>query len=232
LSGRLPSQPFCHRGRKVRGESSLHKNRLFVGAALAATLLRHRAIFTAILAPSGSGRKPFLQKPSFRRSGFRDPRHREPSGFLHRDHRRRKVRGESPSYKNRLFVGAALAATLASSRTGGSGLSKQSSRRDPCAIQGRGLGDGMEGNGGQLPCLNLWCNEGREVASAPLRSLDMSLETPHQVSRASDSHSPGGAGRGAPKGFKAAGPAGAPGSSRGAGGPAAWGAQRGYPSSP
>jgi hypothetical protein len=33
----------------------------------------------------------------------------------------------------------------------------------------------MEGNGGQLPCLNLWCNEGREVASAPLRSFrDMS----------------------------------------------------------
>jgi hypothetical protein len=29
----------------------------------------------------------------------------------------------------------------------------------------------MEGNGGQLPCLNLWCNEGREVASAPLRSF-------------------------------------------------------------
>jgi hypothetical protein len=29
----------------------------------------------------------------------------------------------------------------------------------------------MEGNGGQLPCLNLWCNEGREVASTPLRSF-------------------------------------------------------------
>jgi hypothetical protein len=28
-------------------------------------------------------------------------------------------------------------------------------RRDPCAIQGRGLGDGMKSNGEQLPCLNL-----------------------------------------------------------------------------
>jgi hypothetical protein len=34
----------------------------------------------------------------------------------------------------------------------------------------------MEGNCGQSPCLNLWCDEGREVASAPLRSFrDMSL---------------------------------------------------------
>jgi hypothetical protein len=189
LSGRLPSRPFCHRRRKVRGESSplqkpsfrrsgfrrdplhhrgpevwvcrggfrrdpfaiedgkfgakapLYKNRLFVGAASAATLcvIEHRrfgfvgaaSVATlALLKAESSGRKPLLQKPSFRRSGFsRDPlRHREP-----------EVR-----------------------------VCRGGFRRDPFAIQGRGLGDGMEDNGGQLPCLNLWCNEGREVASAPL----------------------------------------------------------------
>jgi hypothetical protein len=180
LSGRLPSQPFCHRGRKVRGESPSYKNRLFVGAALAATLcvienrglgvaeaiftatlapskaessgrkpllqkpsfrrsgfrrdpcvIENRglgvaeAIFTATLAPSkaeSSGRKPFLQKPSFRRSGFsRDPlRHRGPEVRVCRGGFRRdpfaiedgKFGAKAPLYKNRLFVGAALAATL------------------------------------------------------------------------------------------------------------------------
>jgi hypothetical protein len=48
-----------------------------------------------------------------------------------------RVRGESPSYRNHLFVGAAFAATLASSRTGGSG------RR----ITALPLRDRIEGNG-------------------------------------------------------------------------------------
>ena len=148
-------------------------------------------------------------------------------------HRRRKVRGESPSYKNRLFVGAASAATLASSRTGGLGLSGWLPSR-PLRHPRQRV---RRWDGGQLPAVALLGPQGatrRGRWPLPLsdHSKGMSLETPHQVSRASDSHSPGGAGRGAPKGFKAAGPAGAPGPSRGAGGPAAWGAQRGYPSSP
>jgi hypothetical protein len=48
-----------------------------------------------------------------------------------------KVRGESPSYRNQLFVGAAFAATLASSRTGGSGR-----RITALPLRGR-----IEGNG-------------------------------------------------------------------------------------
>jgi hypothetical protein len=86
-------------------------------------------------------------------------------------------------------------------------------------------------DGGQLRAVALLGPQGatrRGRWPLPLsdHSKGMSLETLHQVSRASDSHSPGGAGRGVPKGFKAAGPAGAPGSSRGAGGPAAWGVSR------
>jgi hypothetical protein len=85
LSGWLPSRPFCHRGRKVRGESSSYKNRLFVGAALAATLASSRTGVSGL--PKQSSPQPLR-------------------------HRGRKVRGESPSYKDRLFVGAASAATL------------------------------------------------------------------------------------------------------------------------
>jgi hypothetical protein len=48
-----------------------------------------------------------------------------------------KVRDESPSYRNHLFVGAAFAATLASSRTGGSGR-----RITALPLQDRIEGDG------------------------------------------------------------------------------------------
>jgi hypothetical protein len=91
-----------------------------------------------------------------------------------------EVRGESPSYRNRLFVGAALAATLASSRTGISGLPKQSSpqplrhRRRRFGAEDRGsssrrTGDGVEGNCGQLPCLNPMAQrEGGGLCPSPI----------------------------------------------------------------
>jgi hypothetical protein len=82
----------------------------------------------------GSGRKPLLQKPSFCRSGFsRDLCAIENQGFRVTEaastatlaSSKAEVRGESPSYRNHLFVGAASAATFASSRTRGSGLPKR-----------------------------------------------------------------------------------------------------------
>jgi hypothetical protein len=66
---------------EVRGESPSYRDRLFVGAALAATLCVienqgfgvYRSVFRCdpcVIEGGGSGRKPLLQKPSFCRSGF------------------------------------------------------------------------------------------------------------------------------------------------------------------
>jgi hypothetical protein len=164
LSGRLPSQPFCHRGRKVRGESSPPQKPSFrrSGFRRDPCVIENRglgvagAIFTATLAPSkaeSSGRKPLLQKPSFRRSGFR----RDPCVIENRG----------------LGVAEAIfTATLAPSKAESSGLKpllqkpsfrrsgfrrdplrhrapevrvcRGGFRRNPCAIQGRG-GDPLRG---------------------------------------------------------------------------------------
>jgi hypothetical protein len=125
----------------------------------------------------GSGLKPLLQKPSFCRSGFR----RDPCVIENQElgvagaafiatlaSSKTEVRGESPSYRTHLFVGAASAATLCvienqelgvagaafiatlvSSRTESSGrkpllqnpsFCRSGFRRDPCVIENQELG--------------------------------------------------------------------------------------------
>ena len=145
---------------EVRSESPSYRNRLFVEAALAATLCVienlgfgvYRSGFhcdPCVIEGGGSGRKPLLQKPSFRRSGFsRDPCVIENQGFLVTEaaftatpaSSKAEVRGESPSYKNRLFVGAALAATLCVIENLGFGVYRSGFHCDPCVIENEGSG--------------------------------------------------------------------------------------------
>jgi hypothetical protein len=51
-----------------------------------------------------------------------------------------EVRGESPSYRNRLFVGAALAATLCVIENQGFGVYRSGFHCDPCVIEGGEFG--------------------------------------------------------------------------------------------
>ena len=133
---RLPPRPLRRRSRRVRGESPLRNPKfisasMFVGAAFAATFagsgrqgsngrsgfsrdpLCHRKLEVRtcrggfhsdhlIIEDGGSGLKPLLQKSSFGRSGFR------------RDHCVIESQGFG-------VVGVVSTATLASSKTEGSG---------------------------------------------------------------------------------------------------------------
>jgi hypothetical protein len=160
------------------GRKPLLQKPIFVGAALAATLASSKnqrlgvigAAFIATLAPSraeSSGLKPLLQKPSFRRSGFS----RDPCVIENQElgvagtaftatpaPSKAESSGRKPLLQKPIFVGAALAAILASSGTRGWELSERLSprplrhrepgsrgcrsnpHRDPCAIEGGKFG--------------------------------------------------------------------------------------------
>ena len=98
---------------EVRGESPSYRDRLFVGAALAATFAPSRTWGSEFIGAA------FTATPVSSKA---------------------EVRGESPSYKNRLFVGAALAATLCVIENLGFGVYRSVFRCDPCAIENEGSG--------------------------------------------------------------------------------------------
>jgi hypothetical protein len=86
---------------------------LLVGAALAATLAPSRTRGSEFI---GAG---FTATPASSKA---------------------EVRGESPSYRDRLFVGAALAATLCVIENQGFGVYRSGFHCDPCVIEGGGSG--------------------------------------------------------------------------------------------
>jgi hypothetical protein len=139
---------------EVRGESHSYRNRLFVGAALAATLASSRNRGSEFI---GAG---FTATPASSKA---------------------EVRGESPSYRNRLFVGAALAATLCVIENRDLGVYRSNLPLRPLRHRKRGFGaedrgsssrrtgDGVEGNCGQLPCLNPMAQrEGGGLCPSPI----------------------------------------------------------------
>ena len=112
---RLPPRPLRYRGRGFGAKAPLRKPK-FISAFLPQARLSPRPFASSKTEVRGC------------RSGFsRDPCVIENQGLgvaravsvVTLASSRRKVRGESPSYRNHLFVGAASAATFASSKTRG-----------------------------------------------------------------------------------------------------------------